>query len=112
MSKIKNYEKIQYILLKWKPDVDYENKKSWRDIIDMREKNIEEELIQNHEQTYGNKREICSQRLACRDKIIHGTINPFMIKNNYLDDLTNQDIYLRPQDSNIKTNDNKYLKKE
>ena len=34
-----------------------------------------------------------------------------MIKNNYLDDLTNQDMYLRPQDSNSKTS-NKYLKTE
>ena len=33
-----------------------------------------------------------------------------MVNNNYLDDLINQDIYLRPRDSNIKNSENKYLK--
>ena len=80
-------------------------------VIDMREKNIEEELIQEHEEIY-NKKEECSKRMANRDLAIHGLINPYMFNNNYLEDLSNQDQYLRPQDSNIRTKDNKYLKKD
>ena len=34
--------------------------------------------------------------------IVRGGNNPFMVENNYLDDLTNQDKFLRPQDSNYK----------
>ena len=101
----------QYEYLKWNPDKNYKLEKSWRGIVDMRENpNIEEELVKKHEDAYGNKREICSRRLASRDMAIHGVINPFMFNNNYLEDLQNQDSYLRPQDSNIKTKDNKYLK--
>ena len=101
----------QYKILKWTPNKDYEIEKTWREIIDMRSKEcIEEELIHQHETDYGNKREICSKRMACRD-MVQDVSNPFMIKNNYLDDLTNQDMYLRPQDSNSKTS-NKYLKTE
>ena len=106
----------QYNLLKWNPDNSYNVKKSWRERIDMREnQNIEEELVQKHEETYGNKREICSERLASRDMMIQGTINPFMTKNNYLKDLQNQETYLRPLDSNIKDSNiknNKYLKED
>ena len=50
--------------------------------------------------------------MANRDLAIHGLINPYMFNNNYLEDLSNQDQYLRPQDSNIRTKDNKYLKKD
>jgi len=103
---------IKYIQMKWCPDTEYEAEKSWREIIDMREKNIEEELVIQHEETYGNKREICSKRMACRDKVTQGGSNPFMIRNNYIDDLNTQDKFLRPQDSNIKTSENKYLKRD
>jgi len=73
--------------------------------------NIEEELVNKHEANYGNKREICSKRMACRDLAIQGVINPYMYGNNYLEDLKNQDSYLRPQDSNTKMEtNNKYLK--
>ena len=67
------------------------------------------ELLKNKNENK-NKKEICSDRIRNRDQLTTGTSNPFMIQNNYLDDLSNQDIYLRPQDSNIKNNENKYLK--
>ena len=34
---------IKYVQMKWRPDDNYEMEKSWREIIDMREKHIEEE---------------------------------------------------------------------
>ena len=104
----------QYDLLKWCPDKQYQQEKSWRERIDMGGRiNIEEELINNHEQNFGNKRDICSKRLACRDMVIQGVINPYMFGNDYLEDLQNRDTYLRPQDSNTKSEiSNKYLKED
>ena len=72
----------------------------------------EEELIYQHEKMYENKREVCSHRIAKRDMATQGTTNPYMINNDYLEDLSNQDKFLRPRDSNIKSSDNKYLKED
>ena len=44
-----------------------------------------------------SKKELCDKRMASRDLAIQGLCNPFMFKNDYLEDLTNQDQYLRPQ---------------
>ena len=110
--------KPQYELLSWNPDKNYKQEKSMRNEsinqrIDMRpQNNIEEELIYQHEKMYENKREVCSHRIAKRDMATQGTTNPYMINNDYLEDLSNQDKYLRPRDSNIKSSDNKYLKED
>ena len=96
----------KYNLKKWHPSVELEYKKTMRndkkpDIIDMRDKPIEEEVVQKHETTY-TKKELCDKRMANRDLAIQGLCNPFMIENNYLEDLSNQDNFLRPKDSNYK----------
>tara|TARA_X000000368_G_scaffold413970_1_gene402960 strand:+ start:934 stop:1248 length:315 start_codon:yes stop_codon:yes gene_type:complete len=94
----------KYKLTKWSKN-DEKYKKTERQkskTIDMRDKNIEEELIEKHENLHKNKKELCSQRMAQRDMIIQGLINPYMFENNYLDDLKAQDDYLRPKDSNYK----------
>ena len=97
----------KYNLRKWYPSVESEYKKTLRTkkeekIIDMREKlGVEEELVKTHEKTY-TKKELCDKRMASRDLAIQGLCNPFMKKNDYLEDLSNQDNYLRPQDSNYK----------
>ena len=98
--------KKTYILKKWKSSIKEEINKSKRErkIIDMREKNIEEELINEHEKLHKNKKDLTNQRMAGRDMIIHGLINPYLYDNNYLDDLSNQDKFLRPKDSNYKQN--------
>ena len=97
---------VKYNLKRWVPTAEVEYDKTPRkektETIDMRDKNIEEELIQNHEKMHSNKKELSSQRMAQRDMIIQGLINPYMFKNNYLDDLKNQDEFLRPKDSNYK----------
>ena len=49
--------------------------------------------------------------MAERDKIAN-LGNPFMEGNNYLEDLRVQDNFLRPQNSNINSSSNKYLKTE
>ena len=96
----------KYKLQKWYPSVESEYKKTPRNknekIIDMRDKPpIEEELVKTHEKTY-TKKELCDKRMASRDLAIQGLCNPFMKKNDYLEDLSNQDNFLRPQDSNYK----------
>ena len=96
----------KYNLKKWHPSIEVEYKKTPRnekkEIIDMRElPPIETELVQKHEKTY-TKKELCDKRMASRDLAIQGLCNPFMIENNYLEDLSNQDEFLRPQNSNYK----------
>jgi hypothetical protein len=96
----------KYNLKKWHPIEELEYKKTMRnekkpDVVDMRDTPIEEELVQQHEKTY-TKKELCDKRMANRDLAIQGLCNPFMIKNDYLEDLSNQDNFLRPQDSNYK----------
>ena len=73
---------------------------------------IEEELVIKHETDYElNIRELNSNRMTERDKIAN-LGNPFMEGNNYLEDLRVQDNFLRPQNSNINSSSNKYLKTE
>ena len=96
----------KYNLKKWIPEIQVKFEKTSRiekkKVIDMREKpEIEEELVKTHEEIY-TKKELCDKRMASRDLAIQGLCNPFMINNDYLEDLTNQDNFLRPQDSNYK----------
>lgn len=106
--------KPQYTILKWAHGEKCEKSiRKEKEII--QGQNVEQEIIIQHENDFKNiknknKKEICSDRIRNRDQLTTGTSNPFMIQNNYLDDLLNQDIYLRPKDSNIKNNENKYLK--
>jgi hypothetical protein len=62
---------------------------------------IEKEIINIEE----NKREICNERIVNRDMIIQSKINPFLLKNNYLNDLDDQNKYLIPKNSNYKKKD-------
>ena len=50
-----------------------------------------------------NTREINSERISQRELLIQTSINPFMSSNDYLRDLEVQDEFLRPLDSNIKS---------
>ena len=105
MKKGKKVTFAKYNLTKWTIDEDICEKtkrnKEITEIIDMREKNIEEELVNKHEETF-TKKELCDKRMASRDLAIQGLCNPFMFNNNYLEDLNNQDQFLRPQNSNYK----------
>ena len=105
MNKGKKVTFAKYNLKKWTIDEDVCEKtkrnKEIPEIIDMREKNIEEELVNKHEEIF-TKKELCDKRMASRDLAIQGLCNPFMFNNNYLEDLNNQDQFLRPQNSNYK----------
>ena len=47
------------------------------------------------------KKSTLSKRLSNRDQIGNISRNPYLINNNYLEDLKNQDIYLRPKMSSF-----------
>ena len=86
----------KYNLKKWTMDVDYKKTKRMKEpteIIDMREKNIEEELVNKHEETY-TKKELCDKRMASRDLAIQGLCNPFMFKNDYVSMICKYCLYL------------------
>ena len=54
------------------------------------------------EDTIKNKRELANTKLKDRNMISQIGQNPFMINNNYLEDLEIQQNFLIPQNSNIK----------
>lgn len=74
-----------------------ENSKSNKDVI---QNNIINQRINNIEQ---NKRELNCERMSQRQMVIQTSINPFLAKNDYISDLDIQSQFLRPKDSNIKS---------
>ena len=49
-----------------------------------------------------NDKQICNERLGGRERLIRTTINPYLTKSNYVNDLTVQDEFLRPKNSSYK----------
>jgi len=79
--------------------------------IEKSKKTIEEEIIENHKDTFNNvvireelrnKREENAERLKERDLPFQSNMNPFMNSSNYVEDVTNRDNFLRPINSNFK----------
>jgi len=48
-----------------------------------------------------NKREMCNNRISQRDMLIQTNVNPFLTKETYVDNISVQDNFLRPLDSNF-----------
>ena len=121
MSKKRVSFKDQYTVLKWSHGEKCEKSQRNKEINPTNDisqgETVEHEIVIQHENTfkndnkndnkneYKNKKEICSDRIRDRDQLTTGCSNPFMIQNNYLDDLLAQDTYLRPKDSNIKNSE-------
>tara|TARA_Y100000816_G_C26084192_1_gene571854 strand:+ start:83 stop:382 length:300 start_codon:yes stop_codon:yes gene_type:complete len=78
-----------------------ENKKTPVKKYQYNNKKIKDEIEKEIINMETSKKEICNERILNRDLIIQRNINPFLMKNDYLDDLEQQDKYLRPKDSNI-----------
>ena len=67
-------------------------------------KSLEEKIIINSHQNLfveENKREQNSERMSQRKLVTNRGINPFHVKNNYINDLSVQDNFLRPKNSNF-----------
>jgi hypothetical protein len=63
--------------------------------------------IQSQNQTSGltdfrqvNKREDTDKKMAERDLMCQVSMNPYLTTNNYLDDISNRDSFLKPQATN------------
>lgn len=69
------------------------------------EKTIRNELAQ-FSRMKENKKEKCLNVMMNRELIKNNNSNPFMINNNYLEDINNQEKFLKPQNSNYEKSDN------
>ena len=85
-----NDKNINYKHWSWKNDSSYVSEKSYRYSKDMKTE-IEHEIIKMEE----NKRAESSNRLSRRVGVIQTNINPFLKNNNYINDINNQEKYLR-----------------
>lgn len=47
-----------------------------------------------------NNREILEKRLNSRERMSYGCVNPFLTTNKYLEDISNEDKFLRPRNTN------------
>ena len=70
--------------------------------------NIEHQLIKTHEQNFNDK-EICIQRLSRRENVKNIKLNPYLDNSNYVNDINNQERFLRPQYSSYQKNSNNNL---
>ena len=68
--------------------------------IDLFINSIPNITIHNDVKHSSNKREKQNEKLSNRDLIIQTSINPFISSQNYIDDIHNEDEFLRPKDSN------------
>ena len=57
-----------------------------------------------------NNRDVLEKRLNNRDKMANGWVNPFLPTNQYLEDITNEDKFLRPKNTNKINKDNAQYK--
>ena len=62
-------------------------------------------IVQHGFQKKENKREDNNNKMLEREMIMQTSQNPFMIKNNYIDDLTIQDEFLKPKNSSYENRD-------
>ena len=65
---------------------------------------LEEQIINNSHQSRfveDNKREQTSKRLSQREWVGNRQINPFIKTNDYINDISVQDAFLRPKNSNF-----------
>ena len=56
--------------------------------------------IEVNVESRNNNREILEKRLNNRDKMANGWVNPFLPTNQYLEDISNEDKFLRTKNTN------------
>ena len=89
----------QYTYWKWGKNIKMGKSNRYNIEVD---KNKKEDILPIIKNSSKNKREICQARMAERELIVQARQNPFLFKRNYVNDLQNQDKFLRPLDSNSK----------
>ena len=92
---------MNYIVKVWKPNKTFQSEKSWRYTKKRATVGeLETEIITKEEAKKG----IVSERLSQREKVATSMVNPYLRQNNYLEDITTQDVYLRPKISSFESN--------
>jgi len=92
---------MNYIYWKWTKNG--EIKKTKRDKLPVENSKKKENTINTPEiDNTKNKREECCERLSNRKWVIQKSINPYLNGNNYINDLTTQNEFLIPKDSNFR----------
>lgn len=99
---------------KWSKDEPYERSKRNIDQNNDKDKNVFEESAYtsslNHDEntwdilnqaSTSNKREYTDKKLAEREMVSQVSMNPYLSNNNYLDDISTRDTFLKPICSNI-----------
>ena len=99
------------IQLRWSLNEKYEKtprRKPEQHIPSEQTQTMEEEIVTRSEflklqdnDESDNKRESTYSKMGERDLISQSNMNPFMSKNNYVNDLDVQDQFLKPQNSNF-----------
>lgn len=103
-KKIKKEENKEYNIWKWKID-DETVKKTKRKTkikeIGERMKDKQIESLRYITKKDINKKEVCSQRISERMMLKQITYNPFLSNTNYLSDISIQEEFLKPKNSNF-----------
>jgi len=93
-----------YNIWKWKVDNEKVNKTKRKTKI----KEIGERIKDNQIESLRyitkkdiNKKEVCSQRISERMMLKQRTYNPFLSNTNYLSDISIQEEFLKPKNSNF-----------
>jgi len=96
----------EYNIWKWKVDDEKVNKTKRKDVSETKRKIEKDNQIKKHiTKKNMNSKEECSQRISERisERIMikQRTCNPFLSNTNYLRDLSVQEEFLKPQNSNF-----------
>ena len=101
---INNEESKEYNIWKWKVDDEKVNKTKRKTKIKQISERIKENQMENLSymtKKDKNGKEICSKRISERIMIKQRTCNPFLSNTNYLSDLSVQEEFLKPKNSNF-----------
>lgn len=100
----KTKESDKYNIWKWKVDDEKVNKTKRKTKINQIGERIKDSQIENLKymtKKDKNGKEICSQRISERMMLKQRTCNPFLSNTNYLSDLSVQEEFLKPKNSNF-----------
>ena len=101
---INNEESKEYNIWKWKGDDEDVKKTKRKSKIKEIGERIKDEQIENLRymtKKDKNRKEICSNRISERIMLKQRTCNPFLSNTNYLTDLSIQEEFLKPKNSNF-----------
>lgn len=103
-KKINKEENKEYNIWKWKIDDETVKKTKRKTKIKEIGERIKDNQIENLRYITKkdiNSKEVCSQRISERMMLKQRTYNPFLSNTNYLSDISIQEEFLKPKNSNF-----------